>query len=121
MDRLTPRLPAEWEPHEATWLAWPHERSDWPGKFEPIPWVYGDIVRHLSRVERVRILLPSRDEQRQARRVLERCGAEMGAVEFFVCPTDRSWSRDFCPLFVRDGSGLTLSHWRFNGWAKYDN
>ena len=38
------RMPAEWEPHGATWLAWPHERSDWPGKFAPIPWVYGEIV-----------------------------------------------------------------------------
>ena len=50
-------MPAEWEPHEATWLAWPHEKSDWPGKFAPIPWVYGEIVRHLARVERVRILV----------------------------------------------------------------
>ncbi|MFI5290562.1 MAG: agmatine deiminase family protein, partial [Polyangia bacterium] len=39
------RMPAEWEPHAATWLAWPHEKSDWPGKFEPIPWVYGEVVR----------------------------------------------------------------------------
>ena len=51
------RMPAEWEPHEATWLAWPHEKSDWPGKFAPIPWLYGEIVRHLARVERVRILV----------------------------------------------------------------
>ncbi len=40
-------MPAEWEPHEATWLAWPHERSDWPGKFAPIPWVYGEVARRL--------------------------------------------------------------------------
>ena len=52
-------MPAEWEPHEATWIAWPHNRDDWPGRFTPIPWVYGEIVRKLAAVERVRILVQS--------------------------------------------------------------
>ncbi len=116
-----PRLPAEWEPHEATWLAWPHERTDWPGKFAPIPWVYGEVVRLLSRFERVRILIEGREEIRAARRVLLKCGAEMTAVEFFVRPTDRSWTRDTCPIFVQAGAAIAGTHWRFNGWAKYDN
>ena len=47
------RMPAEWEPHEATWLGWPHELTDWPGKFAPIPWAFAEIVRQLARVERV--------------------------------------------------------------------
>src|SRR6267378_2555688 len=51
------RMPAEWEPHEATWIAWPHQRDDWPGKFEAIPWVYAEIVRHLHASESVRILV----------------------------------------------------------------
>jgi len=42
------RMPAEWEPHEATWLGWPHNVSDWPGRFAPIPWVYGEIVRKVA-------------------------------------------------------------------------
>src|SRR5574341_259645 len=96
----TYRMPAEWEPHEATWLAWPHERTDWPGKFPPIPWVYGDIVRKLSRVERVRIMVENADAEGKARRVLMKCGAEMAAVEFFRVPTNRSWTRDFAPIFV---------------------
>ena len=50
------RMPAEWEPHAATWLAWPHEESDWPGKFACLPWIYGGIVAKLACVERVRIL-----------------------------------------------------------------
>src|ERR1700686_2852363 len=65
------RMPAEWEPHAATWLAWPHEKTDWPGKFAPIPWVYADIVRHLSRVERVRILVQDAVAERAAVRVLK--------------------------------------------------
>ena len=116
------RMPAEWEPHEATWLAWPHERSDWPGKFAPIPWVYGEIVRHLSRVECVRILVEDADAEQRARRVLKKSGAQIEAVEFFHVPTDRSWTRDYCPMFVRNASGERgILNWRFNAWAKYDN
>jgi agmatine deiminase len=113
---------AEWEPHEATWLAWPHERSDWPGKFAPIPWVYGEIVRHLSQVERVRLLVPSRDAEQTARRIFSKSGANLAAVDFYVCPTDRSWTRDFAPIFVHDAEGrATITNWRFSGWAKYSN
>jgi agmatine deiminase len=119
---MPPRMPAEWEPHEATWLAWPHERSDWPGKFAPIPWVYGEMVRYLSRVEKVRILIADEKAERAARSVLDKSGAKMDAVEFFRLPTDRSWTRDFCPIFVKhDDGSVGITHWRFNGWAKYDN
>jgi agmatine deiminase len=115
-------MPAEWEPHEATWLAWPHEKSDWPGKFAPIPWLYGEIVRHLVRVERVRIVVESRDAQEAARRILKKCHADLDAVDFFVQPTDRSWIRDYGPIFVKSPAGeVSVTHWKFNGWAKYDN
>jgi agmatine deiminase len=113
-------MPAEWEPHEATWLAWPHERADWPGKFAPIPWVYGDIISKLSRVEKVRVLVPDRSELRHVRRVLGRCAVDMTAVELFVCPTNRSWVRDFAPIFVHGPGGrVVITDWIFNGWAKY--
>jgi len=116
------RMSAEWEPHEATWLAWPHEKSDWPGKFAPIPWLYGEIVRHLARVERVRILVQDGDAEDAARRILKKCHADLDAVEFFHHPTNRSWTRDYCPLFVKNKAGeVAATHWRFNGWAKYDN
>ena len=114
-------MPAEWELHEATWLAWPHERTDWPGKFAPIPWVYADIVRHLSRVERVRILVGHREEQQQARRIIEKSGANLDAVDFFVVPTNRGWTRDFGPIFVKNDNGVAFTNWRFNAWAKYDD
>jgi len=114
-------MPAEWEPHEATWLAWPHEKSDWPGKFAPIPWLYGDIVRHLARVERVRILVQDRDAEEGVRKILKKCHAELAAVEFFHHATNRSWTRDYCPLFVKSKGEIAATHWRFNGWAKYDN
>jgi agmatine deiminase len=116
------RMPAEWEPHEATWIAWPHNEDDWPGRFEPIPWVYGEIVRKLSQVERVRILLQNDDAEESARRVLEKTGAQWEAIEFYPMPTDRVWARDFAPLFVKNLAGeIAAVKWRFNGWAKYDN
>ena len=114
-------MPAEWTPHAATWLAWPHEESDWPGKFEAIAWVYGEIVRHLSRKEQVRILVENEDRAEHVRQVLLKCGAQMAAVELFPVRTDRSWTRDFCPIFVRSQTGVKMLDWRFNGWAKYDN
>ncbi len=113
-------MPAEWEPHEATWLAWPHNRSDWPGRFAPIPWVYAEIVRKLSAVERVRILVRDEAAGVEARRVLRKAGAAMDAVELLCCATNRVWTRDTGPLFVRNRRGETaLTCWRFNAWAKY--
>ena len=97
-------MPAEWEPHAATWLAWPHEKTDWPGKFAPIPWVYADIVRHLSQVERVRILVENPQMERAARRILKSAGANLSAVNFFHVPTNRGWIRDFGPIFVRNSN-----------------
>jgi agmatine deiminase len=115
-------MPAEWEPHEATWLAWPHERTDWPGKFAAIPWVYGDIVRRLANVEKVRILVEDAAAEKTARRVFAKCAVNMPAVEFFRHPTNRSWTRDYCPLFVKNEKGeVAITNWIFNGWAKYDN
>jgi agmatine deiminase len=82
-------MPAEWEPHEATWLAWPHNREDWPGKFAPIAWVYCEVVRKLARAERVRILVQDEDLEHDARRKLKKAGADLDAVEFLRCPTNR--------------------------------
>ncbi len=115
------RLPAEWERHEATWLAWPHEKTDWPGKFAPISWIYAQIVRHLARVEKVRILVADDAVERSVRRMLKQADVTMEGVEFFHHTTNRSWTRDYCPLFVRSKAGIEITHWRFNGWAKYDN
>jgi len=120
--QLDYRLPAEWEPHVATWIAWPHQRDDWPGKFAPIPWVYTEIVRHLTRSERVCILIEERAAQRRVQARLRRCGVDLQRVDMMVVPTDRVWTRDSGPIFVRSSAGqVAATDWRFNGWAKYDN
>jgi agmatine deiminase len=97
---LTLRMPAEWEPHEATWLSWPHELTDWPGKFSPIPWAFAEIVRHLVETERVYLIVEDRTAEVRARSTLEKAGARTQAVSFFHIPTDRGWMRDSGPIAV---------------------
>jgi len=116
------RMPAEWETHEATWLAWPHELTDWPGKFAPIPWVFAEIVRHLTRVERVFLLVEDREAEKRAQGILQKAGATLGAVEFFRVATDRGWVRDAGPICVKNDTGeVAYNNFVFNGWAKYAN
>src|SRR5437660_9506667 len=116
------RMPAEWEPHEATWLAWPHNAEDWPGKFQPIPWVYAEIVRHLSSVEDVHILVNDLTAERRATSLLRRGGANLARLHFHHWRTDRVWLRDSGPIFVKNPAGDTaITNWKFNAWAKYPN
>ena len=117
------RMPAEWEPHEATWLAWPHERSDWPGKFAPIPWVYGDIVRRLARVERSASWWKTPQQEKRPGGFLPKCGVEMqrgGVLPLsHESKLDARLLSDLCSQSER--AKWPSPNWLFNGWAKYDN
>jgi agmatine deiminase len=116
------RMPAEWEEHAATWLGWPHELSDWPGKFAPIPWAFAEIVRHLSQSERVYLLVESAQAESRVKAILKKAGADLEAVDFFHVPTDRGWMRDSGPICVKNSSGgIAYNNFVFNGWAKYPN
>src|SRR5579863_5211024 len=88
------RMPAEWEPHEATWLAWPHNPEDWPGKFQAIPWLYAEIVRLLATRERVQLIVENAGMERRVRGMLHRGGVNPDSVTFHCWPTDRGWLRD---------------------------
>lgn len=113
-------FPAEWEPHEATWIGWPHNRQDWPGKLAAVRWVYGEIARHLTASEHLHVLVATADMEGQARRVLVDSGAQLDRVQFFRVPTNRSWTRDSGPIFLKHRSGsLAIAHFRFTAWAKY--
>jgi len=122
---MTPRgtaMPAEWAPHRATWIGWPHNKADWPGKFEPIPWAYAEIVRVLSRRERVCILVQDAASEKKAKAVLKTASVDLKRVDFYRIPTDRVWTRDSGAIFVKDPEGRKIAtHWKFNGWAKYPN
>jgi agmatine deiminase len=116
------RMPGEWEAHAGTWLGWPHELTDWPGKFAPVPWAFAEIVRHLSRVERVYLLVESRAAEKRVRGILKKAGANLEAMDFLLVPTDRGWMRDSGPLCVKNAEGeVAYNHFAFNGWAKYAN
>ena len=141
-------MPAEWERHEATWLSWPHNQSDWPHKLDTIRWVYGEMVRKIAEGELVRMLVRSAAEERLARRYIERAGCDLKQVEFIRYATNRGWMRDSGPIFVRRSAGYGLQsgarnrqfivdsvrgngraprvetaivHFHFNAWAKYRN
>jgi agmatine deiminase len=139
-------MPAEWEPHAATWLAWPHYRDDWPGKFEPIPWVYAEIIRNLARHERVELIIKNAAAERQARSNLKRADSFSANIRFHRWATNRVWLRDSGCIFVKrqpdenhpsgaeaqsllprsaarvnSSPSLPALKFRFNGWAKYSN
>ena len=142
-------MPAEWAPHESTWLAWPHFRGDWPGKFDPIPWVYAEIIRALTRHERVDLIVNNKEAEKRARKTLKLANALNKNIRFHRWPTNRVWTRDSgCtfttahvgaapgsptrPLLASWGGDASSApagqspavlaiKWRFNAWAKYPN
>ena len=113
------RMPAEWEPHASTWIAWPHRLSDWPGKFATIGWVYGEIARTLSRYEKVNIVVRDATQAAIVIRTLKRVDADIANIELHEIPTNRSWLRDSGPIFVEAAGQRTALDWCFNAWAKY--
>lgn len=115
-------MPAEWEPHKATWLGWPLNPNDWPGRFAPIRWVFGEIVRKVAQAETVRIVIANERHEAEARRVLHRNHIPPEHVEFYQAPMNRGWMRDCMPFFVKDADGNNAAiKFGFNGWAKYSD
>lgn len=115
-------MPAEWEPHEATWLAWPHNKDHWPGNFEKIPSVYVKMIQALAESEKVFICVNDAAMESSARAVilsLSKDDAIFNNIQFFHIPTDASWARDHGPIFVRDKKGnLIITNWIFNCWGE---
>ncbi|MBT8379670.1 MAG: agmatine deiminase family protein [Ignavibacteria bacterium] len=114
------KLPAEWESHEATWIAWPNNKSDWPEKFSTIPFVYAEIVKYISHGEKVSILVQSKEHKLKAEKVLKDSDVSSSNIEFFIKKTDRSWLRDSGPMFVKEEKKISIVDFKFNAWAKYD-
>ncbi len=122
-------MPAEWEQHDATWLSWPHNPSDWPDKIGTVRWVYGEIVRKIASAERVRLLVNHKADETVARGIFSRAGADLSGVEFIHHATNRGWTRDTGPIFVakRQAEGrrrkgeTAIVHFHFNAWAKHDD
>lgn len=119
------RFPAEWERHEATWIGWPHNKEDWPGKFTPITWVYSEIVKYISRGEKVRIIVESNQHKEKAEKILKSVDLNFNNIEFYILKTNRGWTRDSGPIFIKSDENKKTKvagvNFKFNGWAKYSN
>lgn len=116
------RITAEWEKHEATYIGWPHNKNDWPGKFTPIPWAYGEIVKKISEGENARIFVNDKSHELSALRVLKKISVDPSKIEFIKLRTDRGWLRDSAPAFVKTNENkIEAVQFKFNSWAKYPN
>jgi len=124
--KQTPRelgyhMPAEWKPHEATWLSWPHKEASWPGRFEPVPAVFVELTKLLTESELVRINVADEDFAERVRTLLRAGGVNLDAVRFHLNPTDDAWCRDHGPIYVvRDVNGRrerAINDWGYNAWG----
>jgi agmatine deiminase len=115
------RMPAEWEPHEATWLSWPHKEESWPGAFEPVPGVFVEITREISRSELVRINVADEEMAASVRRLLSAGGVNLNALRFHLNPTNDAWARDHGPVYVVKSEGehrqRAIIDWGYNAWG----
>ena len=116
------RMPAEWEKQKSTWIAWPHNKKDWPNKFSNIPYVFAEIISYISKVQIVNILIQNKKSKRKIIDYLKQKKANIKNIKMITCKTDRVWVRDSGPIFLKDKkNNILLSNWNFNGWAKYKN
>jgi agmatine deiminase len=111
-------MPAEWEPHAAVWLSWPHRRKTWPRAFAPIPAKFAEIAATISRFETVRLNI-AKSLQPRAKTLLNRARADFSRIELFDHPTDDAWCRDHGPIFVkhRETGEIAITDWKFNAWG----
>ncbi|MFH0794193.1 MAG: agmatine deiminase family protein, partial [bacterium] len=113
-------MPAEWEPHEVTWIAWPHKEESWPGNFAPIPAIWAQMAKHLSKGEKVHILVRDAAMEADARRVLRAHGAASPNIQFHHVPTNDSWMRDAGPIFLKNRDARKphlILDWGYNAWG----
>ena len=115
------RMPAEWERQESTLIAWPHNKNDWPGRFENIPDVFAQIISQISKVQKVKILIQHNLVKKNIYPLLRKYKAKLKNIFFITIKTDRVWTRDSGPIYVVNKNKKILLDWKFNAWAKYKN
>lgn len=108
-------MPAEWEPHAATWLSWPHNRDSWPGQFDPVPQIWADLVNVLCQAEPVQVLAGGEAVMAEALRLV----GHLPNVHLHDIPTNDAWTRDHGPMFLSGPAGAepALVHWGYNAWG----
>ncbi|WP_299460615.1 agmatine/peptidylarginine deiminase [uncultured Gimesia sp.] len=122
MSNITRRLPAEWEPHQATLLSFPFNGNDWPGKYDVIKWAFVEMIRKVVEFESVLLVVKSESQQQTVGAMLRQAHADTKQVKYIIQNTNRSWMRDSGPIVVQRSDGKREAlQFRFNGWAKYAN
>jgi agmatine deiminase len=115
------RMPAEWEPHAATWLTWPHNLDSWPGAFDPVPAIWGQLVAALAPGEHVHILVDDEAAAAEVRSLLHRAGVAPERTTLHCIPSNDAWTRDHGPTFVvrpaARGIEMAAVDWDFNAWG----
>ena len=119
------RMPAEWEPHGATWVAWPHNRDTWPGKFEPVPGVFAELILVLARSEPVCVLAGRGEVMREAQAMVvgrtanPSHSSELANVTLYDVATNDAWIRDYGPTFLAGPADApaALVDWEYNAWG----
>ena len=114
-------MPAEWERHDATWISWPANPTDWPGKLPPVSWAFGEMARKISQGETVHIIVNSAAHEAKARRILKQAEIDFSQIRFFRFPSNRGWTRDSGPMFVQRTvqKDVAVIRFRFTAWARY--
>ena len=112
-------FPAEWELHEATWLSWPHKEASWPGKIETVYGPYCEFIKVVAEGEKVRININDEETKAFAIAELQKVGADLNNVEFFMHPTNDAWCRDHGPAFLlnADRTRKAVIDWGYNAWG----
>ena len=119
------RMPAEWEPHAATWLAWPHNEDTWPGLLPQVQEIFLNMIRELHRYEMVHLLVNDAAAAENVSRLMRDRGIDDSSVNLHEMRTADAWLRDSGPIFLYNPelqAPLAASAWRFNAWGgKYDD
>ena len=116
------RMPAEWEKQKSTWVAWPHNKKDWPNKFKLIPDIFAQIIAKISKFQKVNILIENKNLKKKIYLILKNYLANTKNINYTICKTNRAWLRDSFPIFVKNKlNQKVLIDWGFNSWAKYKN
>ncbi|MFZ5973375.1 MAG: agmatine deiminase family protein [Bacteroidota bacterium] len=112
-------FPAEFAPHDATWLSWPHKEASWPGKIETIFPVYAEFVKCVAEAEKVNINVAHEAMKQKALGYLEKAGADLSQIQFFFHPTNDAWCRDHGPAFLihRAEKKKMIVDWGYNAWG----
>ena len=116
-------MPAEWEPHSAVWLSWPHDPVSFPF-LEEAEDAFAHFVAEICTSETVELQIVDQQMKQRAAKVLGGCGVDLSRIHFHIADYADIWFRDYGPIFVvnHDTRRLAMTKWIFNAWGnKYES